>query len=1606
MKEDSEISFDQRGEFSEKEKIIIRITTDFMRELEEWEPQDEKLEDARAMVVRSLEKISEILEHPESKLYSNIPDWGVLYKSIYQDKDINIVSYDVFYNLEALWGEKAKLLDKKSFDEIKPPFLDFYRSKNSEPEDQRAELDEEERNGVVSDFLKELYDWNEPPDLTEAKDIIIGYLENISSLFDDPENELDIENNLITGAMLYNGILKKKESQNEAPDIVSEEVFDYLDTLPGIDQKALKLLKDPFIEYFKNRNKKNTEVIRKNSDNNKKYLDFAFLLNIGVSIIYHLPASFLIFAVSMALISLAYKTSKRIISAMTGRKRIGLAGIIPQNKKSAVDNAKKTYPVKILGKRRHQVPKNLKIVLVSVLITLIGILAAPIVQGYSVGSQAPSFLTWLFQNIFLGNIASVIGRIVFILAVTLLLTIFEAHRKIDNRRPLRKQLLAELVNIENSFLEPALGLESLFQKKNDSPLDNTSKVDLYSDFPIIDAENPPLELAEAILNSESGLPSYIFTDKDFGGEILCSETIKIAGKKAKISVKIKICQDKENSKGKVALIYPFCSDKTIPKEMVLGRGSLMALSKISKDDTLVKIPEGFPKGNAQRFIIEMHGPKTALAAPRAVIDEFTQNHSFLQSFSIYDAASEPDETKMAAEEINPGFSALVKNVSGEEIDLNRAGIFASDCTLSDDEIYGGEFSGIVSKPAPFKLNTLEKLEWMKTNVFIPGLLSRRNGKNEDLDNILILNPSELPERDITLIPGFAKKGNIPNFLLTGWNESDYFAGDTVTLNYGRLIDGYHFKDSDGKEIDYESILTSKDGRNTGQSSRAAAKELQLKVAWKIFNNIIDFKKLEALINTFPDDKIRLETVNEFKHLAYEDLGDEKNEALLEALKKDVGRVYHKIFNPELLKERLAYYASDEATGEEIQKLLTANKVSEFYRDGSRVDVEIEKGERKLAEDTFGALLMEGDLDFFLEVNKKVEEEGVAETKAKIAMNNYEKLNSCIDRKKVYKKLTRYIKPLIFNTTFLNYPKNKGLEAAYSLESEETGTLVNVMHGNFYIYNLFGFMLQMFYFDQMSEVVKELHAEKRKIYLEVNLNKIDSETPDLFKYLFDTGIDGVKLVIADGEIEKGEKINFKKYLKKLNRRIKESNPDGKVFVRVPEESQIEECIFENTDFSRDILLGENRRIDDNDMLEVEKSADTPAEIKQLLSDIKNAAENGARKIAVKTSIVYGDYYADNSLTPEACSIKDVFSNFFNPLRPFTVVRPKNPVVLAKQGHDAGVENSEIPELEDGYIEKVNRENPYWKFSFENPDLILENGILGLMKALHNLKFSGESLSKLIDKKGVKNILNLALNAVEKTKGLGKDEWKSGWFKLRYYVDAINSAEDENTKKGYVIELYEYLRGRTEMMVEKDFDKKNNIEFVDNYSHKMFRPLLLLRIILNLDGGKREYLPPENFGQGELSRVLAVDDPLELPQGLSDILPEGRDLLSENNSDFAVFYLNALLHLKAIMKKKPKFDYNSIFPVNSRFIGKKEITEGFGSKTRIREMLKPTLDKVYREGLLKDLSGMDRQYYEGTVSALYNLFFYNLAQRRYEEDVENYIEESSINLDAVESITKAS
>ncbi len=128
----------------------------------------------------------------------------------------------------------------------------------------------------------------------------------------------------------------------------------------------------------------------------------------------------------------------------------------------------------------------------------------------------------------------------------------------------------------------------------------------------------------SILVSEGGLPSYVITDKDNGGDIICSEKLNFSGKETLITAKIKLYRDKKNVKGNAAVISVACDNKEIPKEVVLGRGSLMVLSKILAGDILVNLPQGYPVGlgSKQKFVVEMFGPKAALACPSALDDFF------------------------------------------------------------------------------------------------------------------------------------------------------------------------------------------------------------------------------------------------------------------------------------------------------------------------------------------------------------------------------------------------------------------------------------------------------------------------------------------------------------------------------------------------------------------------------------------------------------------------------------------------------------------------------------------------------------------------------------------------------------------------------------------------------------------------------------------------------------------------------------------------------------------------------------------------------------------------------------------------------------------------
>ena len=817
------------------------------------------------------------------------------------------------------------------------------------------------------------------------------------------------------------------------------------------------------------------------------------------------------------------------------------------------------------------------------------------------------------------------------------------------------------------------------------------------------------------------------------------------------------------------------------------------------------------------------------------------------------------------------------------------------------------------KPA-FGAGWLDEIERYKTDVYIPGIISKKDPAVSS-QNFLMISPSSLPQSGsgpnygIGKLPDLVRFAASGNIILKNWNEPrryagefkdklgdpiELFAGDTLTINWKDIIEEFKITNIGAAELE----ATEKE-KLSNRVDRDAVKSREKEIVWKIFLQIVNFEEYKSFIKNFS--------------------------------------------NP---------------------------------------------GNRDLMNDVFGNMLILGDLDSLLYFFKLVyrNDPDAYLARAEIAKTYYEEFNKRVlkasERPDLYAQLTAYTRSLFNNNWFRSFVNDKSIDARITGDEPEA-ELRKKFDSDWGVLFLLNYMMQMFYSVQMREVIKRTHDLKGKIYFDLTAISLEFDKPALFQYLFNWGFDGAIIHVASGAAWAVEEENFKDNVKALNFQMKTPQLAGaRIFMSAPVRSEAEKAIIENTDFGKVRFLstlGQGAQLGPGEILIIDTCPRDFASRQRLITEAK---KSGARDIAIPAAMAFNDdnyeYLGKQDmksalsyrLPVDADNRKGMLRSIYDQLTPIITGRPVSPDALGKIGYNSGTNFSEVPELTEEYLSNSPKGKELFDFSFDNSDVVAAGGLLGLMKAVHNLKYGGGNLLGLIKQRSCLEVTKLILNSVRNTPGFEEMNWKAGWLKLRSYEKEINLAVNSDADKaGYVVEMFGFLRGIFGKAAENNYNK--NVPepvFEHEYDNKAFRGLIALKTILGIDG-KKNYETPHRLSQEEpeLDHVESALFSQQLQSAYERSIFTKLRQLPLKNSAFTILFVNALLNLKELVNKNPNEDI--ALPQ----------TKELYTDQRLREMINPVLAEVIEEGAVTDLVGEELEDYEWAVSELSRIFE-QLAERR--------------------------
>ncbi len=793
------------------------------------------------------------------------------------------------------------------------------------------------------------------------------------------------------------------------------------------------------------------------------------------------------------------------------------------------------------------------------------------------------------------------------------------------------------------------------------------------------------------------------------------------------------------------------------------------------------------------------------------------------------------------------------------------------------------------------------------------------------------------------------------------------------------------------------------------------------------------RKPGGAAKTAADENLDSAVISIFRQMRYNSLGYDSTPNLLTALEKVAAEPkMEKVFN----------YLVDEATDEEIGRFLLDNKIMWITVNNTRIIV---KSMRDLAAEVLGDVLVSGLNWYILWTGKTYdnyfgpEDEKLGQIRIDLAKKYYgefieEVVNS--DFRAVYDKISAYFQRSGDIAMFRNYPDEKLDNYTFTtdrgMEKPENNLFKEKCRGYKGIYNFINYMMQMFFKEQMQETVDEIDSSGRKIYFTMNfssykdkssMERKDTNTlflPWLVRYYFSMGFDGVILSLSDIKTDELNLASLSDDLKEAAWGIKTYRSQAKIFIDPAMPKVARDILAKEITCHKYFPMAKMKDMqlsaDCGDMLSIDKLPESDAQ-RQALSDAIGAS--GVRNLAVKANVVFGSGSTASDGNDAADSLPEGFENekyrfdaFFDEIIYLVYgKRPSNPYLLKKMGHEAGINFSSVPELDQSNLESVAKDD---KISFKNPESIKRNGLLGLMKALYLARYKKE---EVVNKKDCGYILKLIIKSLENTPGLERKNWKEGWIKLNNFERRFRDSGEED-KEGYVNEALEYVRGIAENMFANDLAKSlpgGELGFEDKNDYRTFASLLMMHLLFNF-GSIREIPDKIKDSQEQFLSIINAKKPIDLlpefPNPLSiekaaGFLENKSQNLYKHNTSFSILAVKAFINFRSFIEKNP-----------SSIEIPQDVKDCFESK-RLREFLNPAIDDVYNKGVISDLSKKDSdsskknsdmsekdlEEYRWAVSELFNLFFLQIAERKQGKALERQIKGSILNRNAIKSITAA-
>ncbi|MCX5782781.1 MAG: hypothetical protein NT145_08835 [Elusimicrobia bacterium] len=964
-------------------------------------------------------------------------------------------------------------------------------------------------------------------------------------------------------------------------------------------------------------------------------------------------------------------------------------------------------------------------------------------------------------------------------------------------------------------------------------------------------------------------------------EPIFSEPIDVPGyEKLEINVGIEKCEDDDDSSNDFLFLKLSCNDPDVPNEIVLGRGALAVLNRIKGDPVLLrKFSRYFGKEINEKIIksaiVEVDGPSAAFVIPDTIRDQYTSNPLFDEMLFIYNIGKAKSDSGLFAGKINEKKYLLDILSLDRGIDLNKLGIIASDISFGNKTIYNNQFENIIKVKPDFNNKFEEELKWYETDIYIPGLDSKKKIYISSDNKIRVVDPHSLRQsgsidfgsgKNLDL-PVYVKNGTV---IIRGFNDEvsiNGYSGDPSLINWADIIERLGIKG-----IDLNSLLISDEERRNNKINKSKIIMRETYVAMKIHAELVNYKEFQKILKEY----------------------DPMYETELE-------RFFYNLINYKSFEEFMEDFNNKKNKEYEIAKQIVSGKV-EFET----------KTEQFISEKVLSELSACG-MNLGLYTDRFNENKG---RDIELAKKIFERV---INKNKLKNYLDQFLKFM----REIGYPGEYG-QATWLDEYVYLKTYPSEPKGFLYSQKNYSLscMLQWLFALQMKESIKNIHSLGGKLLFEMRIS--NEYSIKAMKYILSMGFDGVKLII---EKDKSTTIDeFKKMLNsdnlgRLSYTIKMVNPSAIVYISTSPEylDELKRNIRQYPDFilSRKISeIKETEILEESMLLEINASF---ADLDLWEKIIKRLKYSNLKEcdIAIAAGTAAGDPEFEINdpnyrLPPDINNRPMIAENLFDKITPLIGLRPKSPELLAKMGYKTGLNYEKIPSTPDKewgefFDQKRVSEREIELF---NKNQVVKSGILGLMAAYFDF-CSNNGVSKIFEKNvdDQRYIFNLVYETLKSSEILNKKNWPSGWLKIETFEKmALRKTASTEEKIGYVIEMFGFLRGIIEKIIENHYmEEIEKMNLANESDRRTLINFLTLRSIFKIEENMEYEIPDlvSNAEQNkELLKILSAKTPRDLGNKYSELLQTKYQTIHQMYSFSIILFVKALLNIRELKKKYPK------------------------------------------------------------------------------------------------------